>query len=162
MSDKSLSAIVRPVMGLPFRIALIDAGEIQFLLEVKDSELINEILLMEQRLDSLTSALCAYHDKRIEHSDFLASRGQIEELDGTAFTTTLSGEDAQFAQVTIKSLDMLITSVSERIDDDLKHACETMIQYYKSALNFFGEGNFPNMELTEKVGGVKVNELAAQ
>lgn len=138
---------VQSLVGGGRRLEPIDAVNVNFLIDVREATLINEIQLAQRRAAALQKAMEKYSEFRQELTDFaISSSDSINMSDGTLASSEFTGATARVVQLKEAVVQNLLGSIIERLKPDSEEVWRVAERLHGLAIEYFGD-DYPQVKI---------------
>ncbi len=134
-----LSAKMLPMIGNETRIYF-DPDELSLFLSMNDNELLSQLMVLDERHNSLISAFEAYATKRAELTATFPAM-----MNGQIGTTEMDERTWRMVEPRMVELDMLAEQIRQRAKEDLEEVTAILPAFGPKIRAFFKDSTFPIM-----------------
>ena len=140
---------VTQFVGATDHIERISPSETAFLIKQKNSELLNEVHLVQQRLQTIMAAKEKYNHERAKFLDFLETNMVDGELDeGVKMGGSFGGSAMVRANLQGAILNNLLGQIMGNLETDLPRSWSAILAFRQAAVSRY-EDRFPSFNLTD-------------
>lgn len=140
LRDNPVWLKVHPIAGVPHTVSF-PPEELVFLAEVKQYDLMQDLLLMGSRHVAVVDTVLTYNKLRLEIRDLLP----VHAVRGNRFHGTMSEEQRNQIAPRMVELDSLLGKLITNLDAYIKHGAATLSAVSQAGKTIFGEKNFPKV-----------------